>query len=38
MGHYKSNMRDLQFKHTYYDKDGNVTDVCPWETKKKAKG
>ena len=22
--------RDLQFKHTFYDKDGNVTDVCPW--------
>ena len=22
--------RDLQFKHTFYDKNGNVTDVCPW--------
>ena len=29
-------MRDMQFKHTFYDKDGNVTDVCPWETPKKA--
>ena len=28
-------MRDMQFKHTFYDKDGNVTDVCPWETKGK---
>ena len=27
--------RDLQFKYTFYDKDGNVTDVCPWDTPKK---
>jgi hypothetical protein len=31
----QQHMRDMQFKWTFYDKDGNVTDVCPWDTPKK---